>query len=210
MSNPLVQGKEVALGQLSAVLEDCKHQKQWGSSGERAKNMSAALAAAHCANRWGSSETMYRNGAKDIRELSTNEPYAAVVLAVSLLEALRQEIANGGLVRIAATARKAVTEDLLTQAEDLANSGYDRAALVVAGAALEQHLRKLGNSQEKADVIITSLQQSGTIDKNEAKQLRWAYGLRNTAAHGEPLPEVEGTDLLMIQSARAFVNQHPN
>lgn len=155
---------------------------------------------------------MYVQASEDIRSLAIESPKSAVYLAEPALVELLQEVKSGGLVKIAISVRKEMSENLLDQAEDLCAAHHSRAALVIVGAALEQQIRQLVHkfqAQEgKFENMVSALQRLEVLDKNEAKQLRWAYGLRNSAAHGEPLEIAEGTEKVILQSARTFLTKH--
>ncbi len=214
--SPTTEGRELelALDQINLALEaveDCLHYRESHEESAQ-KDLSAALTAAHCVQRWGGSVQVYKNSAEDIRELSAKAGFAAVTLAQSTLTTLRDELDSGGLADIGLRIRRATNDDLLTHAEELHAAGYREAAAVVAGCALEIHVRRMAgkatHEPTKFDSNVADLQKAGMIDRNEAKILRGAYGIRNAAAHGNNLPPASGTVSNMISSVRSFLADH--
>jgi hypothetical protein len=65
--------------------------------------------------------------------------------ALGAIVGLRYAIDAGLLIRLEASIRANVYDDLLLQADELMKAHYDVAAMVLIGAVLEQHLQKLCN-----------------------------------------------------------------
>lgn len=204
----------LAIAQIDQSLAALKERMRFRSSysEKNQQDISAALGAAHCIKRWGGELHMYVQSAADIRDLSIRRAYSAVELAESTLQALKKELQTGGLADTKRRIRAAANDDFLAHAEDLHAAGYREAAAIVAGCALEIHVRRMTErtltTPGKFDSNVSALQKSGSIDRNEAKVLRSAYGFRSAAAHGEALPKATGTVANMISSVRAFLAYH--
>lgn len=108
----------------------------------------------------------------------------------------------------------------LDQAEVLLASGYKDAAAVVAGVALETHLRILarqggGSGQvasspkRKADVVNADLVKSGACSTVQQKAVTAWLGVRNTSAHGESSKFSDGEVRQMITGVADFVGRYP-
>lgn len=156
------------------------------------------------------------------RALKTDDAYH--VLKGTLM-ALREDLNNGRLAKFEEIVHAGVYSDLLAQGEGLARDGYHRAAAVVAGASLEEHIKKLAvkhgtgtqlaNGQpKKASVMNSELKTAGIYSEAQRAIVEGLQKLRNEAAHGNP--GFDGADIRyvasvqpMIDGIRAFVVQHP-
>jgi len=145
-------------------------------------------------------------------------------LLKGVLSALRSDIANDKLKTFAEMVRADVYADLLAQGAGLLVDGYNRAATVIVGAALEEHLKKLatknqlpvldGNGRpKKASEINADLRKANVYGEAQRASIEAWQKLRNDAAHG--LLGFDGGDtskvaLLtpMIDGVRAFVAQY--
>lgn len=113
--------------------------------------------------------------------------------------------------------------DLLDQADELFDKGYDLPAAVVAGSVMEDALRKLCDQH---NVIVPdpkdstkpkekptmndyniALMKATVYDKTIFKLVDSAAGIRNHAAHGERDKFNAGQVRLMIDQIRFFMAQ---
>jgi hypothetical protein len=105
-------------------------------------------------------------------------------------------------------------------AEGLRADGYARAAATLAGAALEEHLRKLANknaidtSGKKAAEINSELKKAHTYGEPMRATIEGYQKVRNAAAHGQPGFDGADTSLVgsvepMIVGVREFIARFP-
>jgi hypothetical protein len=121
------------------------------------------------------------------------------------LKAALSDWVGGYHESVKALARVEAGADLLTQAEELEKSDYHRAAAVLAGATLEEHLRGMCTSRG-IDVMTADGKKRKTLEPlnqdlhkhpSAPYDLYWgkkvtAWGdYRNKAAHGEPFDETQ-------------------
>lgn len=112
--------------------------------------------------------------------------------AVSVLRAAKSDFDGGFLFDTRRRIQAEVFDDFLEQAESLLIDGYFQVAAVIAGAVLEDGLRKLCANRSitlpprpKLDSMNVELAKAGVYDKLVQKQVTWLADLRNKAAHGE-------------------------
>ena len=144
---------------------------------------------------------------------------------IGVLRALRVDVANGKLGQFEELVRANVYADLLAQAEGLLADRYARAATVVAGASLEDHIKKLASkyslaplaangSPKKAAVLNSELKAAGVYAETQRATIEGWQKLRNDAAHGDPGFEPPTDTLIpniapMIAGIRGFLAQYP-
>jgi len=98
-----------------------------------------------CIERWAPPGSAY---ARQALSLANNkDTHVSWHLFEGILVALRADIAANSLQAFAALVHAEVFADLLAHATELNDAGYSLASMVVAGAALEQHLRKLAHAR---------------------------------------------------------------
>lgn len=137
---------------------------------------------------------------------------------VGVLKGLRRDIESGYLLTLEQEAHGAVFSDLLEMADHLVVEKLVLPAAVVAGSALEAHLRSLAERSgvktmarekpKRAGRLNDELGSKGIYRKAEQKQILAWQDIRNSAAHGEgdfSAQEVR----LMVQGIRDFVGRHP-
>lgn len=114
-----------------------------------------------------------------------------------ILQGAKDEIQNGGLIKI----KKLVTADLfadfLEMADYLLGENYKDASAVMIGSVLEEHLRKLCDTNKisiinskdgkpkKADKLNGELAVQSVYGKLDLKNVTAWLDLRNKAAHGK-------------------------
>jgi hypothetical protein len=136
-----------------------------------------------------------------------------VAAAVGALRALRHAIDAGLLLQIEARLRIAVYDDLLAQAEALEAAEYVIGAMVVSGAVLEQHLRKLCLARQLSHQGAGSLSKyndllrSNVYDQATWRRVQVIADLRNKAAH---VQQVQPADVKeSVAYVRRFMSDYP-
>lgn len=134
------------------------------------------------------------------------------------LESLREDYVNDFLTGINEMINADLFSDILEQAEYLLSQNFVRASAVVAGVALESHLRKLSEKNSiflndgkyvKADSLNGQLYSKNIIDKIFNKSVTSWLGLRNEAAHQEINTLNEELVDSMISGIRIFIEKYP-
>ena len=137
-----------------------------------------------------------------------------------VLKSLKHDYSNNFLNSFNEMIDADIFTDILEQAEYLLSQSYFRASAVVAGVALESHLRKLAEKNQipitsddgkyvKADSLNGYLLKSQIIDKTMNKSITSWLGLRNDAAHPDAKQGDEGMIKLMIDGIKLFIEKYP-
>jgi hypothetical protein len=133
-----------------------------------------------------------------------------------ILEGAYKDYADGFLVEIRLLVRAELLDDFMTQAEALLKQGYHVPAASVAGAVLEDTLRKLCDknaivydpTKSNLNILNTELARAEAYDKLVQKRITAVADLRNSADHGQfgnvKLRDVED----MVSWVRRFVEEH--
>ena len=153
---------------------------------------------------------------------SIKEPYSYSMIykLFGILDSLKDDYANDFLNSFNEMIDADIFTDILEQAEYLLSQSYFRASAVVAGVALESHLRKLAEKNQipitsddgkyvKADSLNGNLLKNQIIDKTMNKSITGWLGLRNDAAHPDPKQIDEGMIKLMIDGIKLFIEKYP-
>lgn len=153
---------------------------------------------------------------------SIKEPYSYSMIykLFGILDSLKDDYANDFLNSFNEMIDADIFTDILEQAEYLLSQSYFRASAVVAGVALESHLRKLAEKNQipitsddgkyvKADSLNGYLLKSQIIDKTMNKSITSWLGLRNDAAHPDAKQGDEGMIKLMIYGIKLFIEKYP-
>lgn len=139
---------------------------------------------------------------------------------ITILLALQRDYGDGYLTEIEGSVRRRVFGDFLDMAQHLLDE-YDRLpAGVIAGATLEEHLRKLcdpngiattkaNGKPEQAESLNAALRDEGAYDLSMQKQVTAWLDLRNKAAHGRRDEFSDDQVRLMIDGVRQFTLWHP-
>jgi len=118
---------------------------------------------------------------------------------VSVLTALKEEVAGGWLFTTKGIVSSEIFADFLEMAEHLLDEGYKDPAAVMIGSVLEEHLRQLCIKNEiaiefekegkmipiKADKLNSDLASAQIYNKLDQKNVTAWLDLRNKAAHGK-------------------------
>jgi len=135
---------------------------------------------------------------------------------VGILEGAHNDYADGFLAEIRYLVRADLIEDFLTQAEALLDNGYHAAAASLAGAVLEDTLRKLcdkhaiGYNPAKTNIeaLNTDLARVAIYDKLAQKEITAKAHLRNEADHGH-FGNVKEQDVKdMLRWVQRFAAEH--
>ena len=134
---------------------------------------------------------------------------------VGILEAAYKDFTDGMLVEIRNLVRADLIDDLLSQAEILLENGYNIPAASLAGAILEDTLRKLCDSNSIAypdktniNLLNTELSKAEVYDKLINKEIIAKADLRNNADHGH-FDKVRVEDVRdMLRWIRRFVSEY--
>lgn len=144
--------------------------------------------------------------------------FTAVIRLNGILYSLRFDYVNGNLKNLSELIDSDFFSGILDQAEYLNSKRFFRAGAVVAGVALEEHLRKLvvkhevslpeGRKYMPAETLNTQLHANKIYDSTLAKSITAWLGLRNDSAH--PKKEIEfGLVEPMIEGVRTFISNYP-
>lgn len=210
--------KAAALADIDDVLA---YEPGFGGSGavtERAALMKA------CVERWAPAGSTYRAMTEKVelfqRRVGPGAPHADSAMA-AVLKALRRDLDKDMLRTLEEQVHVAVFDDLLHEARHLLDGNHRLAAAVVAGAAHEEHLRKLANKHgvrvdkngepRKMPAINDELMNAHAYSQAEWRQRQVWFVIRNEAAHG--LPDFQNRTpqevRRMIDDVREFISRHP-
>lgn len=162
----------------------------------------------------------YTQAAQALVDQGSISAYQRVPDAASLLERWIQWKKSGmaEVVPFELASRIEAAGDLMEQVEVLLNDSkvHPAAPIVLAGAALEERLRALV-LEHAVDVVgkpgldsyAAALKKAEIVDGQEAKQITAWAGLRNQAAHGERLADLDIKEArLMAAGINLFLQQH--
>lgn len=135
----------------------------------------------------------------EFSEHAKNSQPSCAKRGIGILSAIKDEIENGWLNTTRGLISADIFGDFIEMAEHLLEENYKDPAAVLAGSALEQHLKNLAisNSVEttyeykgkqapkKADVLNADLVKAGVYSKIDQKSITSWLGIRNDAAHGK-------------------------
>ena len=133
---------------------------------------------------------------------------------LGILEASHRDYQGGFLSDIRRLVRADLLDDILGQAEALIEQGYHIPAASLAGAVLEDTLRKLCDKHSipypvktKIDSLNTELARAEAYDKLVQKEITAKADLRNNADHGH-FDKVRSSDVEdMVRWVRRFVQE---
>ncbi len=149
-------------------------------------------------------------------------PYFRYHRLVGILKVLRADYAAGRMLAVHELIHAELFADLLDAAQHLLDESYKDPAAVLAGGALEAHLRKLADKNavallepdgkpRKTSAIAVDLARTppGALSKLDSKNVTAWLGLRNDAAHGDHGKYVAQQVALMIAGVRDFITRTP-
>ena len=144
-------------------------------------------------------------------------------MLIGVVQSLAVDLEGDYISRQATLIRGEVFSDFLEMAAHLVGSNYKDAAAVIAGSALEAHLKQLCQNREislererngqvrlvNADTLNAELAKSGAYANLDQKNVTAWLGLRNDAAHGNYDAYSKQQVVLMIDSIREFIIRNP-
>jgi hypothetical protein len=151
----------------------------------------------------------------ELQESTHNSYYYANCLGV--LEAAHADFKDGFLSELRFLVRADLLDDFLSQAEALLEQGFYIPSASLAGAVLEDTLRKLCDkhsinygAKTKIDALNSDLAKASVYDKLVQKEITAKADLRNNADHGH-FDKVRAEDTgHMVRWIRRFVTEHLN
>jgi hypothetical protein len=151
----------------------------------------------------------YRRYEENVGEVSTHHHAAR---ACAVLRAAKADYEGGYLLDTRKLIQAEVFDEFLEQAEYFLNDGYFQVAAVVAGAVLEDSLRKLCATKHitlpaepKLDWMNGELAKSGLYDKLVQKKVIWLADIRNKAAHGKWTEFTKEDASEMVRAVRRII-----
>jgi len=168
-------------------------------------------------------QSQYAKHADRILEGGMYDAGKAVQL-VGGVQALLADVQAGRLAGIGQLVRGELFGDFLEMARYLLDEGYKDPAAVIAGSALEAHLRVLCQNasidtevasagevrRKKADRLNAELTKADVYSKLDQKNVTAWLDLRNKAAHGEYDQYTKEQVSLMVDGIRDFFTRHPS
>ena len=134
-----------------------------------------------------------------------------------VLEAAHRDFQDGLLAEVQLLIRADLLDDFLSQAEELLAQGFHIPAASLAGAVLEDSLRKLCDkysiayaAKTKIDALNSDLAKANVYDKLVQKEITAKADLRNNADHGQFAKVREADVSDMVRWVRRFVTERLN
>ena len=136
---------------------------------------------------------------------------------VAVLKSLRDDFDGGFLSDVRGLIRAEVFTDFIDQAQHLLDEGYWQPAIVIVGAILEDHLRKLCakhptvklTAKPKLDTMNADLVKIGEYNVLTQKRVTWLADIRNKAAHGKWSDLKHSDAEEMVLGVQGFLTAHP-
>jgi hypothetical protein len=141
--------------------------------------------------------------------------YTNVTKGISVIWSVREDAEGGHLPNVRELVAAEVFTDFLTMAEHLLSNGYYQPAASLAGAVLEDGLRRMAKASEitvkdtdEISGLAQKLADKGTITRLQQKQITPWKDVRNNADHGK-WDEFTATDVrTMLNGVRDFLASH--
>ena len=170
----------------------------------------------------GGSNSVYARDAKEIMDENYDYDYEVASIA-GVVKALRAGLEAGYLQGITELIHGELFADFLDMASHLLDEGYKDPAAVVAGAALETHLRQLCGKQgiqievntgtgihaKKAALMNADLAKASVYSKLDQKNVTAWLDLRNKAAHGKFDEYTKEQVAVMLLGIKDFIARKP-
>lgn len=149
------------------------------------------------------------------RHFTDYPKYPDVQQGLGTLLAAQDDFKTGALFQIKALITAEVFDEFLEQAEALYSAGYFGPAAVIAGAVLEDALRKICIHRDielpekpKLDWMNARLAKAGVFNSLTQKKITALADIRNSAAHGK-WDAFESSDVAgMIEWTRDFMQKN--
>jgi hypothetical protein len=170
----------------------------------------------------GGSNSVYARDVKEIMDEGYGCAYEVASIA-GVVKALRAGLEAGYLQGITELIHGELFADFLDMASHLLDEGYKDPAAVIAGAALETHLRQLCDKQgiqievntatgihaKKAALINADLAKASVYGKLDQKNVTAWLDLRNKAAHGKFEEYTKEQVAVMLLGIKDFIARNP-
>ena len=164
--------------------------------------------------------------AKDVQRIlqSLSHLHQHVSSIMGVVSALLVDVRAGHLVSLIELVHGEMFADFLEMAQHLQDSGFKDAAAVIAGSALEAHLRLLcvksllvievvkpdgSVASKKAEAMNSELSNANVYSKLDQKSVTAWLDLRNKAAHGKYEEYQKEQVTLLIAGLRDFIFRVP-
>ncbi len=139
---------------------------------------------------------------------------------LGILRALAADIDEGWIEGVAELLHASTFSDFLDQATELQVKGFKDAAAVIAGSALEAHIRLLcdkysvatmlpSGEPKKVDVMNADLVKAGAYNNLQQKAVTSWLGIRNSSAHGQYNDYDARQVRSLIDAVREFILRYP-
>ncbi len=163
---------------------------------------------------------------KEVNRLLKRLPdlHAHMSSIIGVVRALLGDVKAGHLQSLVEQIHGELFADFLEMAQHLVDTGYKDAAGVIAGSALETHLRVLcaktgipaelakadgSTAPKKAELMNSELAAANAYSKLDQKSVTAWLGLRNKAAHGQYADYQVDQVSLLIAGVRDFLVRIP-
>jgi len=164
---------------------------------------------------FGEDSDHYKRFNEKFPDFPKSRNYHTIKQVLGILKAAKDDFENGYLFETLTLIQAEVFDDLLEQAEHLLNNGYYQPAAVIAGAVLEDGLRKLCqrrniilSAKPTIDPMNVALAKDGAYNSLVQKRVTMLADLRNKAAHGK-FSEFNEDDVKdMLTQVRSFMETH--
>ena len=141
--------------------------------------------------------------------------YSPLHRGIGILNAAKEDYEHGYIQDVRNIVAAELFSDLLEQASELLSAGYHGPAAVLAGAVLEDNLRKLCTvhsislpNKPKLDYMNAQLTKANVFNKLTQKRITAIADVRNSAAHGK-WSEFQPEDVEdMIRWITSFTEKH--
>ena len=202
--------------ELGAETVATQRRSDWGSYVDTSKAAEFRTAALSFLNSvFGSRHPYYSDFSFKVTETKLSD----IQHGLGILRAARGEIEGGWLRTTRGLVSGEIFGDFLEMSDHLLDEGYKDAAAVIAGSALEEHLRQLAqvnsvdpnldrNGQlipKKADRLNADLAGASIYTKLDQKSVTAWLDLRNKAAHGKYEQYDRDQVALAIEGIRQFI-----
>ena len=208
--------------QLAKSVKATSHYNDLSDMDDDPRTMQAIVANRAAIVRASGADSPYAKQAQGIIDGPERHGVQAVKIG-GVTEGLRADLQSGFLRSFEELIHGEVFGDFLEMADHLLGSGYKDAAAVIAGSALEVHLRQLckkngisvevtsssGIRPKKADQMNADLAGAGAYSKLDQKSVTSWLDLRNKAAHGNYSEYSKEQVGLLIASVRDFICRIP-
>ncbi len=142
---------------------------------------------------------------------------------IGVVDALHADVESGFLKSHEELIHAEMFSDFIEMARYLCSEGYKDSSAVIAGSALESHLRNLSGKNEidvtfekdgteipkKADRLNSHLAKQSVYSKLDQKNVTAWLDLRNNAAHGHYDEYAQAQVTLLIDGVADFIARHP-